>query len=258
MDGRTSVWLLAVSLALGGAGCVTPQNQAKTISPAGMTPAVEEAPVVKKDDGPKHPAQARTEIEFGKFKEAEADSEFGKKDPAAQAAARDQARKAYQAALKVDPNNLDAARHLAKVYVKMGDYDRAFDAYKKALAKFPKDPELWYDLGKCHNRRKDFNASIPCFNEALKIDPENRAYLKELGFTLAYRGQIDQGLAVLTRAQGSALAHFNIARVLLQRDQTGQAQLHLQIALRENSDLEDARQLLASIENPNAPRAAVQ
>jgi tetratricopeptide (TPR) repeat protein len=258
MDGRTSVWLLAVSLALGGAGCVTPQNQAKTLSPAGSTPAVEDAVVVKKDDGAKRPAQARTEIEFGKLKETEADSDLGMKNPTAQAAARDQARQAYQAALKADPNNLDAARHLARVYVKMGDYERAFDTYKKALAKFPKDAELWYDLGKCHNRHKDFNASVPCFNEALKIDPENRAYLKELGFTLAYRGQIDQGLAVLTRAQGSALAHFNIARVLLQRDETVQAQQHLQIALRENSNLAEARELLAKLETPNAALGPVQ
>jgi tetratricopeptide (TPR) repeat protein len=254
MDGRTSVWLLAASLTLGGAGCVTPQNQGRNSSPA----AAEDAPAVKKDDGAKQPAQARTEIKFGEMKEADADSELGKKDPAAQAAARDLARKAYQAALKADPNNLDAFRHLAKLYGKTGEYDRAFDTYKKALAKYPKDAELWYDLGKCHNRRKEFNASIPCFNEALKVDPENRAYLKELGFTLAYRGQIDQGLSVLTRAQGSALAHFNIARVLLQRDQTGQAQQHLQIALRENSNLEEARQLLAALANPSGLRAPVE
>lgn len=256
MDGRTSVWLIAVSLALGGAGCVTTQNQTQTVTPASGNQ--ESTSSAKKDDGPKVPAQARTEIEFGKLKEADADSELGRKNPTAQAAARDQARQAYQAALKVDPNNLDAFRHLAKVYVKMGDYDRAFDTYKKALAKHPKDAELWYDLGQGHNRRKDFTESVRCFNEALKLDPENRAYLTMLGFTLAYRGQIDQGLAVLIKAHGSALAHFKIAQVLVQRDQPAQAQEHLRMALRENGNLEIARELLAELERPNASLAAAQ
>lgn len=254
MDGRISIWLLGVSLTLGGAGCVTPQNQNK-ITPAGAA-APEETPHVKNDDGPKTPAKTRTEIEFGKMMEGEADCDEGKKHPEAQARARDDARKAYQAALKIDPNNRDAFRRLAKVYAKMGDYDRAFDTYKKALAKFPKDADFWYDLGLCHNLRKNFNESVSCFNEALKIDPENRSYLTSLGFTLAYRGQIDQGLAVLVRAHGSALAHYKIAQVLVQRDQTAQAQQHLQVALRENSNLEGARELLVSLENPTAPRTA--
>jgi tetratricopeptide (TPR) repeat protein len=258
MDGRTSVWLLAVCLALGSTGCVSTQNQANIITPAGTTTPVEDAPVVKKDDGPKRPARARTEIEFGKLKEADADSELGRKNPAAQAAARDEARKAYQAALKADPNSIDAARHLARIYVKLGDFERATDAYKKALAKHPKDAELWYDFGNCHNRRKDFNESVRCFNEALKLDPENRSYLTMLGFTLAYRGQIDQGLAVLIRAHGSALAHYKIAQVLVQNNQPAQAQQHLQVALRENSNLTEARALLADLANPNGLRAPVQ
>ena len=249
MDGRTSTWFLAVSLAMGSAGCVTTQSQTTTAFPT-------ETSVAKKDDGPKRPAQARTEIEFGKLKEAEADSDLGKQNPDAQARARDDARKAYQAALKTEPNNVEAARRLAKVYAKIGDFDRAFDTYKKAVAKHPKDAELWYDLGKCHNRRKDFTQSVAAFNEALKLDPENRLYLMELGFTLAYRGQVDQGLAVLIRAQGAALAHYSIARVLIQRDETAQAQQHLQIALRENGNLAEAREWLAQLENPNGALAA--
>ena len=245
MDGRISIWFIAVSFAVGSAGCVTTRNE----TPSGVPG---EVPVSKKDDGTKRPAQARTEIEFGKLKEADADSELGTKNPDAQARARDDARKAYQAALKTEPNNIDAMRRLAKVYAKMGDYDRAFETYKNALAKYPKDAELWYDLGKCHNRRKDFAQSIPCFNEALKIDPENRVYLMELGFTLAYRGQVDQGLAVLIRAQGAALAHYSLARVLIQRDQLAEAHQHLQVALRENSNLTEAREWLATLEGASA------
>jgi tetratricopeptide (TPR) repeat protein len=256
MDGRTSVWLLSVSLALSSAGCVTTQSQ-DVARPDNLSSTKNTAESSPRNDGPKRFAQPSTEIKIGQMKEAEADSESGKKNPEAQARLRDEARMAYQQALKVDPGNLDAARSLGKLYTKTGDLERALDTYKKAMAKHPKDAELWYDLGLCHNRRKDFAESVRCFNEALKIDPENRAYLKTLGFTLAYRGQIDQGLTYMIRAQGAALAHYNIARVLVQRDQPDQAQQHLRIALRENGQLEDARELLTALENPNGTSARV-
>jgi len=254
MDGRISVGLVSFVLALTCAGCVTTQGKDTSRLPqatnvAGMP---DTAVNVKKADGPKRAAQPRTEIAFGVMKENDADSDAAKKNPEGQARLRDDARLAYQAALKQDPNNLEALRHLARLYTKVGDYDRAFDTYRKAMAKHPKDAALWYELGLCHHRRKDLNESVKCFNKAIEIDPENPEYLKKLGYTVAYMGQIEQGLAILTRAHGAALAHYGIARVLVQRDQVQLAQHHLQLALRENNQLSEARELLASLANPNA------
>jgi tetratricopeptide (TPR) repeat protein len=255
MNGRTSIGLFSFALALTCAGCITTTSKdaASVGTSSGDMIRMAEVPakVTRKADGPKRPAQAKTEIAFGQMKESDADSEAAKKNPEVQAHLRDDARQAYQAALKQDPNNLEAYRRLARLYTKVGDYERAFDIYKKAMAKHPKDAELWYDLGLCHHRRKELHESVRCFSKALEIEPENRDYMKKLGFTVAYMGQIDQGLALLTRAQGSALAHYGIARILLQKDQAPQAQQHLQLALRENSQLEEARELLANLAAPN-------
>jgi tetratricopeptide (TPR) repeat protein len=250
MDGRSSFAFLTLALTLGCSGCVTTQNQKN-----GETSAAkfDETPAIAKNDGLKRNPQAKTEIAFGKLKEADADSDLAKNNPEMQSRLRDEARKAYQQALKIDPNNLEAARCLAAVYLKANDYDRAFDIYKKAMAKHPKDASLWYDVGLAHHRRKDFPESVRCITKALEMDPENRDYMKKLGFTLAWMGQIDQGLAYLTRAQGKALAHCNIARVLIERDQTQQARTHIAIAHRENPNLPEANALLAWLDN--APRA---
>lgn len=255
MNGRTAVGLLTIALTWGCAGCITTQNQ-KTDAMNISAPSIaklDETPRVKKDSSVKRNPQARTEIAFGKLREADADSEAAKSNPEAQARLRDEARKAYQQALKIDPNNLEAARALAGVYVKTNDFARALDTYKKAMAKHPKDATLWYDLGLCNQRQRDFPESVRCFTKALELDPENREYLKKLGFTLAYTGQLDQGLAFLTRAQGTALAHYNLARVLVQRNQNDDARRHLTIALRENAQLTEARELLEGLENPDTP-----
>jgi len=246
MHGRTSLALLTFALSLGFTGCITTQSQ-KTSTTA---VASEDVPRTVKNDGVKRTPQAKTEIAFGKLKEGEADSEAGNTDPEGQARLRDEARRAYQQALKIEPNNLEAHRALAGIYVKKGDFDRALDTYKKAMVKHPKDANLWYDLGLCHHRRKDFPESIKCFTKALEMEPENPDYMKKLGFTLAWTGQIEQGLTLLARAQGRAMAHYNIARVLLQKDQQEQARQHLTAALRENSQLAEARELLTSLENP--------
>jgi tetratricopeptide (TPR) repeat protein len=277
MDRRISFGLFSVALALTCAGCITTQNKdASSLGTPSADGSEVPANLVRKGGGPKRIAQPKTEIAYGQMKETEAESDAAKNNPEAQARLRDEARKAYQAALHQDPNNLDAYRRLARLYTKCGDYDRAFKTYQEAMAKDPKgtpwydlgswlasdkgashckDAPLWYDLGLCYQRRKDLPESVKCFNKALEIDPENREYMKKLGFTLAYMGQIDQGLALLTRAQGAALAHYGIARVLVQRDQVQQAQHHLRIALRENGQLEEARELLANLSNPSGDAA---
>lgn len=263
MDGRMSIAFFTAALLFSSNGCLWP-NGKKDISTIGsasstnITQMSGDAPVVKKaEPGPKRNPQPKTEIAFGELKEVEADSEAGKKEPEIQARLRDEARLAYQHAIKIDPNNVDAYRHLGRLYAKMGDCERAFETYKKAMAKHPKDATLWYEVGLCHHRRKDLAESVKCFNKALELDPENRIYHKKLGFTLAWMGQIDQGLAHLARAQGAALAHCNIARVLIEREDRHGAHQHVTIALRENRELPEAQALLAWLEGPPRPSAAL-
>jgi tetratricopeptide (TPR) repeat protein len=262
MDGRISLGFLAAVLALGASGCVTPQTPPTNVTGPDKNVTTTSNTSFKSDDTPwpKQPKGKRdplptTEIAFGKMKEAEADSPQLRNNPEGQARLRDEARKAYQQAIKLDASNLEAQRHLGRLYVKMGDTDRALDTYKKAMAKNAKESSLWFDMGLCHTRRKDFGESVRCFNKALELDPESRDYMKMLGLTLAWVGQLDQGLAYLTRAQGAPLAHYNIARVLEQKDQIELAKHHLRLALRENAQLEDARELLAQLENTVAASA---
>jgi tetratricopeptide (TPR) repeat protein len=243
--------MLTLPLTMICAGCVTPQGQKTTVTPPPSSDmGKEDAPKAKVADGPKRSPKAATEIAFGKMRESEADSEAMKQNPETRSAFRDEARKAYQQALKIDPNNLEAYRSLGRLYVKVGDFERAQDVYKKAMAKNPKDASLWYELGLCHNRQKNFAEGVRCFSKALEHEPENREYLKKLGYTLAWTGKVDQGLVYLTQAHGAAQAHFKIACMFDQKDQSEQAIHHLRLALRENSQLQDARALLTALENP--------
>src|SRR5713101_1130722 len=111
MDGRTSAWLLTVPLTMLCAGCWTTQAQKNVATPVSTTIAcADDIPKTKKDEGPKRKPLPATEIAFGEMKEGEADCDAAKQHPEAQARLRDEARQAYQQALKLDPNNLKAYR----------------------------------------------------------------------------------------------------------------------------------------------------
>jgi Tfp pilus assembly protein PilF len=252
MDGRTFtlVWL---GLALASSGCITTTEKNVTFrDQADPQPAT-----TAKDEGTKEPP-AKMLFAMARMKEGLAES--SKDNPETQQRARDEARRTYQEILKNEPDNIDAFRALARVYTRMGDYDRAQDTYRKALAKHPRDVSLWYDCGMMHDQRKNWPEGAKCFQQGLAIDPENQNCMKALGFTLARAGQLDQSLQYLTRAMGSpAAAHYNIARMLLhlgsqQPDQRAAfedvARQQLRHALECNASHEGARALLAHLDLP--------
>lgn len=253
MDGRASA-LLAFGLALACGGCVTSQQTKSVAVRRADEPAP--APVVAKKDEPKKQASPKLMLALAELKERQA--ETAKDQPDAQAKLRDEARQVYQDLLKAYPDHLEAYRGLGNVYTRMGDYERALDTYQKALTKHPKDVVLWHDLGMLHNRRKNWAEGARCLTKALEIDPENQRCLKTLGFTLARAGQADQSVPYLTRAIGSAAAaHHQVAKMLLhlaENEQSGQraqlhdqARRHLRVAVRENPNLSQARELLADL-----------
>ncbi len=260
MDGRTSA-LLLLGLSVACCGCVTTQDPKAASQPEAQAAAAAAAP---HKDEPKRPAPAGVLLAFAVLKEDEADQ--AKDRPDVQARIRDEARQAYQEVLRHDADNIDAVRGLGRVYVRLGEYDRALETYRRALAKRPRDVNLWYDLGMLHDRRKSWAEGATCFTKALAIDPEHRPSLKALGFTLVRTGQYDQGLAHLTRAMGSSAAHYNLAMMLLhlgeqdaprQADFGQAARHHLRLALQDDPNYAQARDMLARLEAPAGPTHGV-
>jgi tetratricopeptide (TPR) repeat protein len=244
MDCRVSIFV-ALSVTLAG-GCVATPTSQNSSSPAELPAHVN---IQKAPDGPKRPPLPGTVVSLAIIKEREAQKS---QDAAQQMKLYDDARLYYQEALKIDSKYRDALLGLARVYVRMDDYPHALDIYQKSLEKTPKDHALWFDLGKCYCHKKELPQAVPCFQKALELDPENRAYMKTLGFTLARIGQTDQGLDLLTRAMGKALAHYNLAGLMDYMGDRDQSRRHLQVALQLNPNLEQARDMLDAFDPPRA------
>ena len=206
--------------------------------------------IKKKEEGPPKQPSANLLTKLAVMREGQAEKTD---DPDIKTRHYDEARRNFQEALKVDPNNLEAMQGLGRVYIKMGDFEHAVDTYQKALTKNPRHASLWVDLAMGYNRKKSYPEAIQCLTKALEIDPENRDYMKTMGFTLARAGQNDQALIYLTRAMGQAGAHYNIARMMIHMNQLEQGRQQLSLALQANPNHEPSRQLLANLDQPNPP-----
>ena len=161
----------------------------------------------------------------------------------------DQARRAYQQALKLDQKYLPAYKGLAHLYEIVEDHARTVETYHRATQANPKDAETWYLLGMCHARHKEWQPALNALQKAVEFDPENRRYVNDYGLCLARAGLYQDALEVLKRAGGEANAHYSLARMLEHLGLHEPSKEHLRLALQLKPELEPARQLLHRMES---------
>src|SRR5947209_4510847 len=93
-------------------------------------------PVRKDADLPPRKPKASTCIAYGRFSEKSAAD--ARSTPAQRQEMLEQARRAYQQALQIEPKNYEALVCLIRVYTTVGDHARAVASYRQALEAYPK------------------------------------------------------------------------------------------------------------------------
>lgn len=245
--------LAALGLLLGCWGC----NKSATLPlPPAPTPSMASAaepipPDAKREpEGPPRQPKPSTCVAFAVLREQTA---AAKESPAERTELLDQARRAYQQALKLDAQYLPAYKGLARLYEAIQDHDRAVETYRRGLQIHPRDPELWHQLGMCHARRKEWQPALEALQKAVELDPENRRFLNDFGLCLARAGRYQDALQVLKGTGGDAHAHYTLARMLEHLGLPEPSKGHLRLALQHKPDLEPARQMLSRLETVVLP-----
>jgi tetratricopeptide (TPR) repeat protein len=213
---------------------------------------VKERPVVaaasrkKEKDLPKRQPKAMTCVAFGDFRMRE--SLAPGRTAQEQRDMRDQARKAYQQALQLDPNCFEAHRGLARAAAADQQHDQAIRTFQSAVKIQPRDAATWFDLGMVHARKKEWDPAVAALVQAAELEPQNRQYQNMLGHCLARSGRVDDSLACFSRIVGEARAHYNVARMMhhLQRDDLCRS--HLQVALEKEPNLSEAKDMLVRLD----------
>jgi tetratricopeptide (TPR) repeat protein len=240
MDGRTKL-LLACGLFGGLAGCSHQSSMPLQQS--------QEPPIAASKNGPasgKRDPLPSTCIALGRTSERAA--EVAGRSPADQQKLREQARRSYQKALQLDPTNLEAMSCLGNLYLTLNDYPRAVATFRKATEAGPTKANVWYELGLCYTRSKDWEPALAALQKAVELEPEDRLFVHSYGYCLARAGRYEASVAAFARVENEAMAHFNVARMLMHMNEEELARQHLRLAVALDKNLTPASELLAKLD----------
>ncbi len=137
----------------------------------------------------------------------------------------DNARKAYERAIKLKPDYMEALNNLGTIYYARKSYRRAINWYNRALKTAPGERRsaiVYENLGRAWFNRKDYTRGYDCFQTALRLDPD--VFQQHGGV-----GQILEETSIEERAK----YHFYLAKVFAKAGQNDVAIQYLRKALEE-------------------------
>jgi tetratricopeptide (TPR) repeat protein len=98
-----------------------------------------------------------------------------------------QAKRDYQAAIKMDPKYPQATNNLGTVYYGERSYRKAIKTYKKALKLDPQSASIWVNLGSAYFSKRDFKRASDSYDTAMRLDPDVFEHRSSYGTLLEER-----------------------------------------------------------------------
>jgi tetratricopeptide (TPR) repeat protein len=218
--------------------------------PAATVPVELAAPVSNK------PASAETLVTIA---DVRLDAAFDERTaPGSKEGLLDMARTGYQKALQQEPKSKAALLGNARYHAKLNEREKAIEMYKKYLTLYPKDADVAHECAVAHARWKDHAGAVAWCEYGLRVDPENRAIKKTLGFCFALVGKWDDAFATLCQIMPEAQARHNLAGLLDHLGQPDASKVQLQLALKADPNFAPAAGFLTELEGGVKPAVAEQ
>lgn len=112
----------------------------------------------------------------------------------------DDAIKAYDEALKINPQNVDAWKNKGNALRNLGRYEEAFEAWDEALKINPQFAKAWFSKGNALSDLGKYEEAIKAYDEALKINPKDNDTWNNKGNALSNIGRYEEAIKALDEA----------------------------------------------------------
>jgi arylsulfatase A-like enzyme/tetratricopeptide (TPR) repeat protein len=116
----------------------------------------------------------------------------------------EEARRAFQKVLSIDPEHPVAHFNLGTALLDSGDVEAARDHFEHAVRSDPKYASAWNALGQARVRLADEAGAIECWKQALELDGTQYAALYNLAVAEGRRGQLADARKFLERFVANA------------------------------------------------------
>lgn len=130
-----------------------------------------------------------------------------------QASELDEAEKAIQTSLRLDPNNSGAHFNLGYFYMQKEDWPSALEAFSQVRKESEK---LYWNAGLCLMHLKQFPAAIECQQKALNIDPNFVEAQVDLALCLFAMRKLHEAMTVIEKALSQNPKHLRARSVRTQ------------------------------------------
>jgi len=106
---------------------------------------------------------------------------------------------AYSTAFRINPQDVQSARHLAAIAAKRQNFTVAEKWFEAALALTPDDGANWFNLGYVREHMGKPQEAIDAFSEAVRLVPTQDMAWYSMGLAHARLGQHDKAATTLER-----------------------------------------------------------
>jgi tetratricopeptide (TPR) repeat protein len=132
-----------------------------------------------------------------------------------------------EAALAVDPTNVQAHVNLIALYGRAGDSARARQHFESVVNLDPGRSDAWYDYGVLLSREKNTSEARAAFQQALRINPNYAEAHTNLGVIDEEQGRLEDAAdhfrAAIAAQPNYPLARFHLGRILVNQQKYGDA-----------------------------------
>lgn len=151
---------------------------------------------------------------------------------------------AYQTAIVLDPNNIDAFIALSEAYQDINDLDNAVDCYFNAIKLDPDVPRLYCNLGLLLWEKGCIDEAIVAYHKAIHLNPKYEIAFNNLGVVyLDGVNSPEEAIIMFTQAiknnPNYALAYYNKGRAYQAMKNKSCAAKYYQMALDINKLTEE-------------------
>jgi Tfp pilus assembly protein PilF len=129
----------------------------------------------------------------------------------------------YEAALKIDAKHVPSKLALARVYDRQGRLADAERLYREAVIDQPENPVPFNDLGLFFARQKKLDDARVALETAVRLESKSPLYRNNLAAVHVEAGVPVKAAQALEPVFGKAVASYNVAYLLKERNQIGAA-----------------------------------
>ena len=147
----------------------------------------------------------------------------------------DEAIHEHEAAVVIDPGNVQVHVNLLSLYGRTGDAARAKQHFEAATKLDPGRSDAWYDYGVLLFREQNLTEAQQAFQHALQISPSYAEAHNNLGVIYEQQGRLDPAAdefrAAIAAQPNYPLARFHLGRILVNQQKYDEAIQQLQRSL---------------------------